>query len=442
MKQAQQLARGLSQTRNSRRSDDDISDLRFAVAASRDTYDPEQGTMVTRSPANPLVEAAYANLRLDGLAHRPEAAGADRLMAHNPRMPATINGYVQKFKLFQDYCLQANENCWAFSVELAFLFSAYMATRISRTGRPVQSIRTYFSALNYFYTKERLGAPWQQGPIKDLNNMFESASKVWRQERGFRVGNLRTEVSGAGIAVVIEQAVRAMQESKQQPDWHHPAHQQVAWLAVFLVMLIFWFQADTIAGYQPGDISFNDLGAMNFVVQRLKRGQAHVQPFSKSIPAPTTGRLQQIFAVIRYSVSLKTATGDYIFSSSLWGADPKAVSDKISSAMSEILDYGQLFIPDGSFISSHSWRRTGASAFAACRGDWHLLMRWGMWRAIASAQAYVNLDFLPDPVILEIYPWLFSLSGRTDVPEPMAGYESTNDLAGDGLFQPGSIDEA
>ena len=115
------------------------------------------------------------------------------------------------------------------------------------------------------------------------------------------------------------------------------------------------------------------------------------------------------------------------------------VSDKISKAMDDLLDYDQLFIPDGSFISSHSWRRTGASAFAALGGDWHLLMRWGMWRAIASAQAYVNLDFQPDPIVVQIFPWLFSLSGRQEVVIPAICYESNADLAGDGLFEPARI---
>ena len=109
--------------------------------------------------------------------------------------------------------------------------------------------------------------------------------------------------------------------------------------------------------------------------------------------------------------------------------------------MDELLDDRQLFVPEGSFISSHSWRKTGASAFAACRGDWHILMRWGMWRAMASAESYVNQAFVPDAIFLGIFPWLFNLSGRADLAAPGAYYETTADLAGDGLFETGPIDQ-
>eukprot|EP01050_Picozoa_sp_SAG11_P014691 SAG11_NODE_1837_length_4187_cov_4.303082_1_plen_174_part_00 len=104
---------------------------------------------------DPMIESAYAKLRMNGLAdHHVEHEGARRLMQHNPREAATIDGYAQKSSLFQEYCRTIQADCYIFSAELAFLFAAFMTTRISRTGRPVQSIRTYFSAFNYFYMKE------------------------------------------------------------------------------------------------------------------------------------------------------------------------------------------------------------------------------------------------------------------------------------------------
>ena len=66
-------------------------------------------------------------------------------------------------------------------------------------------------------------------------------------------------------------------------------------------------------------------------------------------------------------------------------------------------------------------------------------MRWGMWKAIASAQAYVNLEYQPDPVIPLIFPWLFSLSGRLDMQVPAALYETEADLADDGVFEPAPL---
>ena len=73
----------------------------------------------------------------------------------------------------------------------------------------MQLIRTYFLTLNYFYTQKKLGAPWQHGPISDINNMFEKASKVLRIERGIKVGNLRTEFPGVVIKGIIVAAEAA-----------------------------------------------------------------------------------------------------------------------------------------------------------------------------------------------------------------------------------------
>ena len=64
------------------------------------------------------------------------------------------------------------------------------------------------------------------------------------------------------------------------------------------------------------------------------------------------------------------------------------------------------------------------------------MMRWGMWKAIASAQSYVNLDYQPDPIFPMLFPWLFSLSGRLDMAIPAVMYASVADLADDGVFEP------
>eukprot|EP01050_Picozoa_sp_SAG11_P023133 SAG11_NODE_4569_length_1847_cov_5.423913_1_plen_144_part_00 len=143
--------------------------------------------------------------------------------------------------------------------------------------------------------------------------------------------------------------------------------------------------------------------------------------------------------MIQHAVGLRAGDGEFWFSDYIWGNAPTAVSDRITQAMAAYLDTKQLFIPEGLFISSHSRRKTGASAYAARRGDWHLLTRWGMWKAIASVEAYANRDFQPDPIVSEIFPWLFSINGREHVSVLGTMYESDSDLVGDGVFQEGCI---
>ena len=56
-----------------------------------------------------------------------------------------------------------------------------------------------------------------------------------------------------------------------------------------------------------------------------------------------------------------------------------------------------------------------------------------------SAEAYVNLDFLLDPMYGDIFSWLFNLAGQALVAALGAYYESAADLAGGGLYAPGCL---
>eukprot|EP01052_Picozoa_sp_SAG31_P053941 SAG31_NODE_14084_length_828_cov_0.978052_1_plen_164_part_01 len=141
------------------------------------------------------------------------------------------------------------------------------------------------------------------------------------------------------------------------------------------LLLLFWFRADTIAGYQLGDIAFTQDGAMVFTIRRLKRRAAERQPFVKSIPPPTNPTQHLLFRAVQHAISLKTAADPTKnrFSEELWGSRPTAVSDRISRAMDRILPRSRMHIPAESFISSHSWRKTSASAAASCGVDWHVI---------------------------------------------------------------------
>ena len=411
------------------------------------------------------MEGVYANLSSHGLAQRPEAAAARQLIAHGKRKIATVDMYLRTFEVYATYCQTLPADPYQFSVELAFLFAAYMLTRISRTGRPVQSLRMYFSAMNFCFKvhRDNLGEPWKGGAITDLNTMYERAYKLWAVTNNIRCGLLRTELPGQAIPVLLRQSKEAAAISAaatqhaglaavstgRQAQCYRPqaprrqtlaiaarldAHQTVAWFAVFWIMLLFWFRADTIAGYQPGDIVFNEFGAMSFLVRRVKRGTAHVQPFRKTIPPPSNPLLREIFAVIRYATTLKDADDSFVLSAELWGTEPKRVSDLITDAMNRLLDSNDLFIAPGSFVSSHSWRKTGASAFAALNGDWHVIKRWGHWLSSSSAESYINDKFQTDPIFRLLFEFLLAPSATAAMDWAWAGYVTAADLAADGVF--------
>jgi hypothetical protein len=67
-------------------------------------------------------------------------------------------------------------------------------------------------------------------------------------------------------------------------------------------------------------------------------------------------------------------------------------------------------IPRGSFIASHSWRKTGASALAKVMPQGMFTIKtWGMWASVSSAERYVDIrHFDNHPAITEFYDWLIN----------------------------------
>eukprot|EP01052_Picozoa_sp_SAG31_P047597 SAG31_NODE_9592_length_1253_cov_1.070996_1_plen_65_part_10 len=59
-----------------------------------------------------------------------------------------------------------------------------------------------------------------------------------------------------------------------------------------------------------------------------------------------------------------------------------------------------------------------------------------MWRAHASAEAYVNDDYQPDDIIREIFAHLFSIKATYATPADRhrPAYDTPADLADDGIF--------
>jgi hypothetical protein len=93
---------------------------------------------------------------------------------------------------------------------------------------------------------------------------------------------------------------------------------------------------------------------------------------------------------IKIALQIKGLDGTRLMGPQLWGDDPKRVSDIITRKMKEILNRRDMGVALGTFISSHSWRKCGASAAARLQIDWHTIMCWGMWISHASAEKYVD----------------------------------------------------
>ena len=368
---------------------------------------------------------------------------ADNLLAlrmQSKQKPDTQAGYRQLFKVLENYCAAHGRNAQAYSLEMVEMFCSYMLSRITRNGGPPITMANYWSAFNFVYQKDlKLQRVWAGTDICDLTARYSAASKQRSQDLGVEVASMRIATPAVGLVHLFKMLETAQGEF-------------LCWMATFTIMLLFWFRADTLGGVRrgdpaipddPGDIYFNRHGYLCFTVRRVKRGNAHIQAFVKSIaPPPQGNRLRtMIWARLRLALGVQK-NGTRLIGPQLWGDDPKRVADVISKKMKELLHRGDTGVPLGTFISSHSWRKAGASAAARLQIDWHTIMCWGMWVSHASAEKYVDPRYLFDRVLADIFDFLMNV--RTPQLEFLqgsgwAGYDG-HDMADDGVFDMGKLD--
>ena len=115
---------------------------------------------------------------------------------------------------------------------------------------------------------------------------------------------------------------------------------------------------------------------------------------------------------------------------------PSQASDKITKAMHKILPPEETpDITQGTFISSHSWRKTGASALANFCSLFQV-KRWGMWKSTSSCEKYIDDTFqCPDNFMHELFDWMTQSpsAGTNEDWNGWTGYDGPQDEADDGI---------
>jgi hypothetical protein len=342
--------------------------------------------------------------------------------------------YLSLFGVFQRYCAEHERDQFVFDIELAYLFAAYMLSRITRSGGPVVTIANYCTAFNFVYDKKKLGRPWSGGEMTELITSYASASQLRSADLGVEVASMRIATPAVGIAHMM----RLLNDATGD---------LLCWLATFTIMLLFWFRSDTMGGVQRGDsdIYFNSEGYLCFVVRRVKRGTAHIRAFVKSIAPPDAANDLRcmIWKKLKIALQVMGPDGTRLIGPQLWGDDPKRVSDVVTRKMKELLNCRDMGVALGTFISSHSWRKCGASAAARLQIDWHTVMCWGMWVSHASAEKYVDHKYMWDRILASLFDFLMNvtkpqLSFLSDT--NWRGYDGHIDMADDGVFEMGKLD--
>jgi hypothetical protein len=248
---------------------------------------------------------------------------------------------------------------------------------------------------------------------RSLTAAYLERSTSWRTRSSFRYEQYERETAGIGV--------------------------KCAWLSIFWLMLLFLFRADTMAGMitNPATrtVRIGKHKNVEFTVNRVKRSNVGdggvVQPFVRSVPDAKPGSLrEEIIGFI--AVGLTVLVDDEpALGPALLGNTPSGASTRITEAVSEHLK-DLPGIAAGSFVGSHSFRKTGASALAALRVPWQVIKKWGMWRTSDSAERYVNDDYEASSFLRSFFDWLVDPPTH---PEPLterwgtwAGYGSDDEV--------------
>ena len=339
-------------------------------------------------------------------------AQLQQLRARGRVSPAVKVDYLNAFAVLARFCKQHRWHPMRFSYEMAEAFAAYMLKRVTRTGGPPARVCGYFAAFNYVYAAAGKPKAWvdDKGPIYDLRVSYKKASIAIGEQRGAEHPGLRVPIPALGLHYIVKQFLTARDPLT------------VVWFSVFIIMGLFWARADTMAGIRTDipndpDIWFSAEGYLCFRVRRVKRGNADVQPFIRTIAPPpesnTTRR--NIWRKLAFAIEQVGSDGQRLLGPALWGFEPRQVSDKISTAMRTYLPKDLMGVDASSFISSHSFRKFGASAAAAIEIGWYTIMRWGLWASMTSPMTYVAKHYAVDPLFYVFFDFIMPPSHSTIV---------------------------
>lgn len=197
----------------------------------------------------------------------------------------------------------------------------------------------------------------------------------------------------------------------------------LSWIATFMLMLLGWFRADTMAGvYLPGDVAFGGDGSLVVIVRRMK-GRPDLRTCPKVIvipPGDTVGHVRsRVFTVLRRAVA-----ADAFYFATLHRAEADGLARRLakpgeSYAASICTDKLRELarpvcgtLPQGMVIASHSWREMAATVCAQARYDSLRMAAHGGWKKVDTMfTSYIEpyLQTFPwSRWLAELFDWLRS----------------------------------
>jgi len=314
--------------------------------------------------------------------HRPGARQAAVLLSRG-RRPRTIKGYESKFERFCYFCedeqiLAGYESLCPMPAEptTVLLFLGYLQ---QEDKVHASSLQPYMSAINQAHIDFGFSAPAMGHDIKLARRGFGEVEGD---------NTLKTAIRSPLPALV---AYEILQLGLRTPDLHTLRR------CACLVTSYAWFaRADTGILMRKAHVTRQPAGmGLN---ERTKTIARHIAaPIWRAQdwhhdPAAVFDKL-----LGRWEDSRSHVDDDFY-----WSLPNDTYSDRqwnsslIGHWLSEILDILKIQPPAGVAWSGHSLRSGGASAAYSIGVDALIVMRFGIWKTLASAQIYIDVLTLPD----------------------------------------------
>jgi hypothetical protein len=326
---------------------------------------------------------------------RPGGEQAQRLFElARPRRQQKV--YDRWVGFWEDFCAVGDRfhryDPLQYTLAKWYLFAGYLWHYTE--DRDLNKVR---SALNRHFADNGRGRPLLGVDVSQVIKVWATEMDAKKRARGEQVGLHRVPCPESAVRNVIERGELAV-------------GRVLAWAALLIVQLLGWFRAMTLAGFQPGDVWFDNAGNLNIRVRFMKmRKEMEAEPGLVLVPAARQGHWRaRALDVLRRAFALCPGWECVL-------ADRCTPSERGGSVAATLLSQQlrtlvpDADIPDGGMVGSHSWREM--MALSAYRSGRHMLRctEFGFWRKPDTMWAsYIQpyLSFPRSPICEQIVDFL------------------------------------
>ena len=256
------------------------------------------------------------------------------------------------------------------------------------------------AAINHYYQEAGIPAPW-------LGRHFSRTMSKYAEARLERAIDNNEHESGQlpmGCRVPVPEDVMnwilVQAEAKDDED------PNLAKLAIMLIAFLFLLRASSLF-FEKGDVRFvldGDGKPVTLIVDSTcVKMQSKAKKHQMRCPAPPSSAgpdhpRARVFEIIAKAIKLPAF---YEIQA------PETASSAITGWMRELIPASVSSLPNGEKITSHSFRKAGASAMCSLGLDIRTkIMPWGVWKCIESVENYVVQGYLVTRFSGGMWDWI------------------------------------